>query len=185
MSRWFSRGGTGKKRSVSNRFASADRNFKKRMAVVMVELTYSTAAENDIDFIRETYQENIASLHGNHRTNDDWRELLSDKSSQYYIVRREMPVAWFRIDMEDGELWIGMIQVKPMVHRQGVGRYILSAAESIAGKKGIQRIGIHTTEDNIAARRLYLSAGYEVTEIGPCTTADGMERVGYTYQKGI
>lgn len=39
----------------------------------MVELMYSTATENDIDFIRETYQENITSLHGNHRTNDDWK----------------------------------------------------------------------------------------------------------------
>lgn len=151
----------------------------------MVELMYSTATENDIDFIRETYQENITSLHGNHRTNDDWKKLLSDKSSQYYIVLREMPVAWFRIDMENDELWIGMIQVKPKYHLQGVGKYILSVAENIARKKGIQRIGIHTTEDNIAARSLYLSAGYEVTEIGPCTTADGIERVGYTYQKEI
>lgn len=151
----------------------------------MVELMYSTATENDIDFIRETYQENIASLHGNHRTNDDWKKLLSDRSSQYYIVHRETPVAWFRIDMENGELWIGMIQVKPMYHLQGVGKYILSVAENIARKKGIQRIGIHTTEDNIAARSLYLSTGYEVTEIGPCTTADGKERVGYTYQKEI
>ncbi len=144
----------------------------------MTELMYSTATENDIDFIRETYQENIASLHGNHRTNDDWKKLLSDESSQYYIVHRKTPVAWFRIDMENGELWIGMIQVKPMYHHQGIGKYILSAAENIAKKKRIQKIGIHTTEDNIAARSLYLSAGYEVTEIGPCTTADGIERVG-------
>lgn len=82
----------------------------------MTELMYSTATGNDIDFIRETYQENIASLHGNHRTNDDWKKLLSDESSQYYIVHRETPVAWFRIDMENGELWIGMIQVKPIYH---------------------------------------------------------------------
>lgn len=27
------------------------------------------------------------------------------------------------------------------------------------------------------------SAGYAVTEIGPCTTADGAERVGYTFEK--
>lgn len=151
----------------------------------MTKLMYSTATGNDIDFIRETYQENIASLHGNHRTNDDWKKLLSDGSSQYYIVHRETPVAWFRIDMENDELWIGMIQVMPMYHHQGVGKYILSAAENIARNKSIQRVGIHTTEDNIAARSLYLSAGYEVTEIGPCTTADGIERVGYTYQKEI
>lgn len=87
--------------------------------------------------------------------------------------------------MENDELWIGMIQVNPMYHRQGIGKYILSVTENTARKKGIQRIGIHTTEDNIAARALYLAAGYEVTEIGPCTTADGIERVGYTYQKEI
>ena len=46
-------------------------------------------------------------------------------------------------------------------------------------------IGIHTTKDNIIARALYLSAGYTVTEIGSCTTADGRERVGYTFQKEI
>lgn len=151
----------------------------------MFELMYSTATENDIDFIRETYQENITSLHGAHRTNEDWKELLSDKISQCYVVHREMPVAWFRIDMQEGALWIGMLQVKPMYHRQGVGKYILSVAENIAKEKGIRRIGVHTTEDNVVARSLYVSAGYEVAEIGPCTTADGIERVGYTYQKEI
>ena len=49
----------------------------------------------------------------------------------------------------------------------------------------VKKIGIHTTEDNLAARELYLSAGYELMEIGPCTTADGKERVGYTFQKEI
>ena len=57
--------------------------------------------------------------------------------------------------------------------------------EKIAKESGYQKIGIHTTEDNTAARTLYLSAGYTVTEIGPCTTADGKERVGYTFQKEI
>lgn len=68
--------------------------------------------------------------------------------------------SWLRLDIEDEELWLGMLQVKPLYHRQGVGKYILSVVENIAKEKGIQRIGIHTTEDNIAARKLYLSAGY-------------------------
>lgn len=151
----------------------------------MADLTYSIATQEDIDFIRQTYQENIESLHGNHRTNEDWKKLLLDKTSQYYIVRRGTPVAWFRIDPENGDLWIGMIQVKPMYHRQGIGKYILSAVEDLAREKGIKKVGIHTTEDNIPARSLYQSAGYAVTEIGPCTTADGIDRVGYTYQKTI
>ena len=146
---------------------------------------YYAATENDIAFINETYNENIDSLHGVQRSAETWRKLLSDKSSSYYIVRAEMPVAWFRIDIEDGKLWIGMLQVKPIHRHKGIGRYVLSVAENIAKEKGFGQIGIHTTEDNIAARTLYSSAGYTVTEIGPCSTADGVERVGYTFQKEI
>ena len=151
----------------------------------MDKLTYSVAMEKDIAFIHETYMENIDRLHGVQRDVAVWKELLSKPQSTYYVVRAEMPVAWFRIDVEADGLWIGMLQVKPIYQQKGVGKYILSVAEDIAREKEHNTIGIHTTEDNIIARTLYLSAGYSVTEIGPCTTADGQERVGYTYQKGI
>jgi ribosomal protein S18 acetylase RimI-like enzyme len=55
----------------------------------------------------------------------------------------------------------------------------------MAKERGISTVGVHTTEDNIAARGLYTWAGYTVTEIGPCTTADGVDRVGYTFQKQV
>lgn len=151
----------------------------------MDKLIYSVATEKDIAFINETYNENINILHGVHRNYNAWKELLSDKGYTYYVVSSDNPVAWFRIDVETEELWIGMLQVKPIYQHQGVGRYILSVVEDIAKEKGYKIIGIHTTEDNIAARKLYLSADYSVTEIGPCTTADGKERVGYTFQKEI
>ncbi len=151
----------------------------------MDKLVYSVATEQDIAFIGETYHENIDKLHGARRTTDTWRELLSCKDSTYYTVCTETPVAWFRIDIENGEFWLGMLQVKPAYQRKGIGKYILSAAQEIAKEKGYTKIGIHTTEDNIAARTLYLSEGYTVTEVGPCTTADGVERVGYTFQKEI
>ena len=151
----------------------------------MENLAYIPATEKDIAFIKEVYEENIDSLHGAHRDMDTWKKLLSEKDRLYYIVRAEAPVAWFRIDMEAGELWIGMLQVKPVYQRRGVGKYILSVAEDMAREKDCHIIGIHTTEDNMAARTLYLSAGYAITEIGPCTTADGKERIGYTFQKEI
>ena len=151
----------------------------------MDNLMYSVASEDDIVFINETYNENIDRLHGVQRNVDVWKELMSCKDSTYYVVNAETPVAWFRIDMEDDGLWIGMLQVKPMYQHKGIGKYVLSVAENIAMEKGYKRIGIHTTEDNIIARALYLSAGYTVTEIGSCTTADGKERVGYTFQKEI
>ena len=151
----------------------------------MEKMAYSIVTEKDIAFINETYHENIDSLHGVHRTDADWERLLQNPCHTYYIVHTEKPVAWFRTDIEDGEFWLGMIQVKPIYQRQGVGRYILSVAEMLAKEAGYQKIGIHTTEDNIAARTLYLSAGYGVTEIGPCTTADGQDRVGHTFRKEI
>lgn len=149
----------------------------------MTELSYQAATKLDIPFISQTYQENIESLHGAPRDHALWEKLLAVKDHAYYMVHRETPVAWFRLDLEDGGLWIGMLQVKPMYHRQGIGRYIVSTAEKIAAEQGFPKLGIHTTEDNAPARALYESAGYMVTEIGPCTTADGVERVGYTFEK--
>ena len=148
-------------------------------------MKYLLATEEDLGFIIETYNENIENLHGACRDFDTWKRLLSDKKSVYYIVCVQEPVAWFRIDFETEELWLGMLQVKPAYHRQGIGKYILSVVEDLAEKEGFRKIGIHTTEDNLAARALYLSEGYELTEIGPCTTADGKERVGYTFRKEL
>lgn len=143
------------------------------------------ATEKDIPFISEVYLENLAQLHGIPRSDETWKELLARKDTVYYIVYTEEPVAWFRLDREAEALWLGMLQVKPAHQRKGLGKYILSVFESIAGAQGIRKLGIHTTEDNLAARALYGSAGYSVTEIGPCTTADGMDRVGYTFEKGL
>ena len=147
---------------------------------------YSAATERDIPFIMEVYDQNIAALHGNHRSAAVWRELLSDPRSAYYIVHREGPVAWFRADdPADGSLELGMLQVKPAFHRQGIGTYVISAIEGLAKEKGLKKIIIHTTEDNHAAQNLYASRGYRLAETGPCTTADGRERVGYTYLKEL
>ena len=151
----------------------------------MKNLDCYIATEKDIPFISKTYQENINSLHGVYRDAATWKTLLENKDHTYYIVSAQTSVAWFRIDIEDDGLWIGMLQVKPLYHRKGLGKYILSVVEAMAKEQGYKTVGIHTTEDNTAARGLYLSAGYTVTEIGPCTTADGKDRVGYTFQKQL
>jgi len=151
----------------------------------MINITYVRASEMDLPFIIETYEENIDALHGVHRTYDEWKNLILNKQSKYYIVYRENAVAWFRIDLLEEQLWLGMIQVKPVYHHQGIGKYILSVVEDMAREEGFKQVGIHVTEDNTVARRLYTSLGYCLTEIGPCTTADAKERVGYTFKKKI
>ena len=151
----------------------------------MDKLVYSLATDKDIPFICKTYNENIDALHGVYRNEDVWQKLLADKDSAYYIVFADAPVAWFRTETEDGALWIGMLQVAPSFQRKGIGTYIISIVEKIAKTQGFSTVGIHTTEDNTAARALYVSAGYTITEIGPCTTADGIDRIGYTFQKDL
>ena len=147
-------------------------------------MKYSVAVEKDLPFIMEVYNQNIEALHGNNRDKEVWRKLLSDTNSSYYIVYSENPVAWFRVDFnEDDLLELGMLQVKPIYHHQGIGKFVLLTVESLAKEKGLKRVIIHTTEDNHIAQMLYSSSGYLLMEIGPCTTADGQKRVGYTYQK--
>lgn len=151
--------------------------------MLMRELQFNIASEQDIPFIMEVYNENISSLHGNYRNFDDWKSLISTNNSTYFIASSTQPVAWFILDFDDEMLWLGMIQVKPKYHRQGIGRSILSFIENFAKEKQIHKIGIHTTEDNIAARALYETSKYTVSEIGTCTTSDGVERIGYTFKK--
>lgn len=143
------------------------------------------AADSDLPFIAEVYNENVNALHGVHRSLDDWKRLFAKAETAYYIVHTDSPSAWFRIDREDGGFWLDMLQVKPCFFRQGIGRYVLSVAELMAKAEGFDKIGVHTTEDNLAALSLYTSVGYTVAEKGPCTTADGVERLGYTLYKKL
>lgn len=151
--------------------------------IMKEEIFFNYATGQDIPFIANTYAENIEFLHGNTRDYDMWKKLLLDNTGTYYIVRTSEPVAWFRVDEEKDTLWLGMLQVNVKFKRRGIGKKILSYIEELAKSKGINKIGIHTTEDNMAARALYEKAGYEISEIGKCTTADGVERIGYTFIK--
>jgi len=82
-------------------------------------MKYTVAGEKDLPFIMEVYNQNIEALHGNNRSNDVWRKLLSDTNSAYYIVYSENPVAWFRVDYNaEDSLELGMLQVKPIYYQQ-------------------------------------------------------------------
>ena len=157
----------------------------RRDSMLTEKLYFKTASEQDIPFISEVYNQNINALHGNNRSFEDWKKLISVNNSTYYIALSSEPVGWFRIDIDKEVLWLGMIQVKPRHQGKGVGKNILSFVENLAKDKQIHKIGIHTTEDNISARNLYISSGYSVSLIGKCTTADGVERIGYTFFKHI
>lgn len=151
----------------------------------MTKIQYIKATAQDIPFINRVYTENMAALHGIERNEETWKALLSEKNSIYYIVYTTQPVAWFRLDTEEDGLWLGMLQVCRACQRRGIGRAVLSAAETIVRESGGESLGIHTTQDNLAARSLYTACGYTLSEMGPCTTADGVERLGCTFCKKL
>lgn len=149
------------------------------------EIAFRRASERDISFVCETYAQNQEKLHGVTRNRDDWKRLLENPDVAYYIVETVEPVAWFSVETEMDVLWLAMLQIHPKFQRQGFGKRVLSFVESLAKTSGIGTVGIHTTEDNIPAQALYRSAGYAVAEFGKCTTADGAERMGYTFLKTV
>jgi ribosomal protein S18 acetylase RimI-like enzyme len=78
-----------------------------------------------------------------------------------------------------------MLVVSNKHHRQGVGTFAIQYAEEYVKSKGFNKMGIHTTEDNIIAQNLYKKCGYVITEYKDCTTGDGVARKGYTFEKEI
>ena len=82
-------------------------------------------------------------------------------------------------------LYVTDLGVDRDYERRGIGRAVIAAAEELARARGARSLGIHTTQDNLAAQGLYTACGYALTEIGPCTTADGVERIGYTFCKNL
>lgn len=151
----------------------------------MATVSFRSASDRDIPFISETYELNIEKLHGAVRSRELWQQKLVDGQTKYYIIHATEPVAWFSLELEDGILWLAMLQVHPNFQRQGFGKMTLGFVEAEAKAKGISQVGIHATEDNLPASALYQSCGYAVTEYGPCTTADGVDRMGYTFMKEI
>ena len=151
----------------------------------MTRIRYRPATTQDIDFLNAVYMENIAALHGASRSPETWEALLADSHTIYYIVYADEAAGWFRLDEEEDGLWLGMLLLSPRFHRRGIGRAVIAEAEELARARGASRLGIHTTEENLPARWLYAACGYECTEIGPCTTADGVERIGCTFCKNL
>jgi ribosomal protein S18 acetylase RimI-like enzyme len=80
--------------------------------------------------------------------------------------------------------WVAEIKrmrVHPSHQRRGLGRLILEELEARARGLGFREIQLDTTEEQIAAQRLYEGAGYEEIgrrEAGPFTFVDYRKPLG-------
>lgn len=138
----------------------------------------------------EFYQHNISALHGKKVSLNEWISVLSsdDLDEQNFLIYKlTTPVAWLKINglLNADTAWISMLVVEDGFHKQGVGQFAVDFAEKYVKGKGIHTLGIHTTEDNIPAKNLYIKCGYSIMECSGCTTGDGVSRKGYTFVKNI
>ena len=128
-------------------------------------------------------------LHGGDISFKDFQDMLEFKDEGEYnllIYKGTLPCAWLKLNGFEGDkAWISMLVVAKNMHRQGMGAYAVRYAEDFMRDRGIGRVSIHTTDDNIPAQKLYKSCGYEVIEQGECTTGDGVQRHGMTFVKEI
>ena len=74
-------------------------------------------------------------------------------------------VLWVALDRRPGEAWIYDIEINAEHRGKGYGRALLDAAEQEAAQRGSKAIGLNVFGTNTVARRLYESAGYEITAI--------------------
>ena len=58
------------------------------------------------------------------------------------------------------QAFVAYMAVEPAVHRRGIGRSLLNAAEAIARERGLPAIAMMVTEANDPALELYASSGY-------------------------
>ena len=70
--------------------------------------------------------------------------------------------AWKRLDAATAEL--KRLYVLPRFRRRGVAKRLIAALEADAAKAGIRRMILETAVDTADSHRLYLSAGYRITD---------------------
>lgn len=148
--------------------------------------------EHDAPFLRRFHRENVDILHGANITVPDFKNYLTEVNNDldeenYLICHGAVPLAWLKINglANDETAWISMLAVGKLYQRKGVGTFAVKFSEEYVKSRGFRKIGIHTTEDNIAAQNLYKKCGYEIREYGECTTGDGEKRMGYIFIKNL
>ena len=150
-----------------------------------MDITYRPINESDINAIKSIYELNIQYLHGVFRSVDEWKTIINENKNHYVVIFKKEIVAWFRIDFEDKQMFLGMLQVSPKYKRKGIGTYIINVFETLAIQKNHPVVYIHTTKDNDAAISFYQKNGYQIFSEEECQTADGVSRIGLTLKKHL
>jgi ribosomal protein S18 acetylase RimI-like enzyme len=77
---------------------------------------------------------------------------------------KEKAVGGTMIQWESDFAYIAAVMVHPEFRRQGIGRALVSEAVKVAFGYGAKKAVLHVREDNLPAKNLYLSLGFQAFE---------------------
>lgn len=94
---------------------------------------------------------------------DDTRVLLAGPGPDGLAVLRLRPSLWSAAR----ECYLAELYVVPALRGRGIGRALLEAAIALAREEGADHMDLGTSEDDVAARKLYERCGFTRHEGGP------------------
>jgi ribosomal protein S18 acetylase RimI-like enzyme len=116
------------------------------------------------DFERIVELENLCFPREHAYSRRQLRYLLTKANSSVLVETTDALVRGFLIILyRRGTIVAGIetINVDPVFRKKGIGRRLLSAAEELLRKKGIQKIRLEVAITNQAAIQLYENAGFQ------------------------
>ncbi len=72
---------------------------------------------------------------------------------------------WMSVNEDKKEAWISKIEIAEAHRGKGLGREVMLLLEASLKAQGFKQIGLHVFGDNLVARQLYESLGYETYSI--------------------
>lgn len=146
-----------------------------------------------IPFVYELMSEpsNLSSLHTATITFEEWQKSFTepkDTDEENFIVyKNDIPCAWLKLNgLQNKDVaWISMLVVTDKYKHQGVGKFAVEFAFEYLHSKGFNQIGVQTTEDNNAAKNLYMKSGFSIVELKEFRTEDGINTNSYVMMKTL
>ena len=158
-------------------------------------ITFRGLEEKDMRFLAGLLNNEsiLAALHSEKLSYDEWLDVYrkhwkNDTDEKHFILFSEdKPAGWLKINGLDGNdtAWLSMLAVTPEYQRKGLGTAAVSFFEEYISDRGFYSAGIHTTEDNSAAQKLYKKCGYEITERSESMTGNGSKMMSFTFLKKL
>lgn len=146
-----------------------------------------------IPFVYELMSEpsNLSPLHTATITFEEWQKSFTepkDTDEENFIVyKNDIPCAWLKLNgLQNKDVaWISMLVVTDKYKHQGVGKFAVEFAFEYLHSKGFNQIGVQTTEDNNAAKNLYMKSGFSIVELKEFRTEDGINTNSYVMMKTL